>query len=514
MKKLNNLFRVDQLFQSGMVLQREKEIKIWGNAPAGSNVTATIGNNSGTIIANSDYTFMITLPPMEAAENLVLVLTCDAPDTCPIELFSISIGDVWLACGQSNMEFFLKYDQDWEKVQKQPKNPHIHMYNTPQVAFEGHTTHSKTGYGYWFSDKDKGYEVFSAPAYSFAQNLQPSINIPIGLIGCNWGGSTASAWVPEEVLSTPPLDNYFREYEEAMEGLSPEEIRKQSIEGWAWEDSTQHYRDFEPLLYGRERAWQLNYMKEHAGEPVIPMGPYNLNRPSGLYHTMLSKLIPFPIKGVLWYQGESDAGNRAWMYDKLLSALITDWRKEWNDNFPFLLVQLAPFGKWLDCGNEEYTLVRQKQEIVCNTVDNTYLTSIMDLGSYYDIHPKAKMEVGRRLSLLARGHVYGEDNLLCDPPRYASGYRENNEIVIILNSSEGLHFTDDKDKTDIVLQINEQEYTPAAVAIANDNLVLTLPDEICDFHQEITVSVGWGDYSRIFISNKQGLSIAPFQTTL
>ena len=225
MKKLNNLFKVDPLFQSGMVLQREKEIKIWGNAPAGSKVTASINDNSNATIAADDYTFMLTLAPMKAAENLVLVISCDSADTCPIELFSISIGDVWLACGQSNMEFFLKYDQDWEKVQTQPKNPHIHMYNTPQVAFEGHTSHSRTGYGYWFSDKDNGYEVFSAPAYSFAQHLQPTIDVPIGLIGCNWGGSTASAWVPEEVLRTPPLDNYFREYQDAMAGLTPEEIR-------------------------------------------------------------------------------------------------------------------------------------------------------------------------------------------------------------------------------------------------------------------------------------------------
>ena len=301
MKTYNQLFSLAPIFQSGMVLQREKEIKIWGTALPGSLVSITLGFQKGEAITSENGTFLVTLQPLSTAQGLTLIAKNDRPDTRPIEMHSISIGDVWLACGQSNMEFFLRYDQDWEEVKNLPKNPQIHMYNVPQVAFEGHTSHNKGGYGYWLQEGDNGFDMFSAPGYSFARNLQPSIDVPIGIISCNWGGTTASAWVPESVLEEAPLNTYLQEYEDAIKDIDPEELRTESLKAWTFEDSLQHGKDFEPLLYGRDRSWQIDYMKQHAGEPVIPMGPYNINRPSGLYYTMLQELIPFSIKGVLWY---------------------------------------------------------------------------------------------------------------------------------------------------------------------------------------------------------------------
>ena len=147
--------------------------------------------------------------------------------------------------------------------------------------------------------------------------------------------------------------------------------------------------EFMPLLYGRDRAWQETYMEEHANDPFVPMGPYNINRPGGLYHQMLEPLIPFAIKGAVWYQGETDAGH-ADIYDKLMTAMITFWREKWNDQFPFLFVQLAPFGVWLACDSKGYTQVRKKPEMVSKTVPRTGMVSIMEIGSYYDIHPKLK----------------------------------------------------------------------------------------------------------------------------
>ena len=196
---------------------------------------------------------------------------------------------------------------------------------------------------------------------------------------------------------------------------STEEMDQLSLDGWKFEDSPAHDLEFRPLLYGRDYTWQEDYMKQHTKDPLIPLGPYHINRPGGLYHMMLEPLHSFPIKGVIWYQGESDAGH-ADIYDTLLETLITDWRQKWNDDFPFLFVQLAPFGIWLECTSENYSVVREKQQLVSDTVPNTGMVSIMDIGSYYDIHPKEKMEVGRRLALLARGKVYGED-ILCESPR-------------------------------------------------------------------------------------------------
>lgn len=539
-----------EIFQDGMLLQRDKKIVLWGDAKPDTTVTVVLRREGqGTVstdcpantnpvacgesTADENGKFRVTLPPREAGEGYQLHVTFGSAPGASIRLDHIGFGDIWLAGGQSNMEFFLKYDKDWENTKKLPRNPHIRMYNVPQRAFEGHTSHNKTGCGYWFDNSDPAVETFSAPAYSFARHIQTAIGVPVGIIGCNWGGSTASAWVEEEALAAPPLDRYLKEYREAVADIPSEKLTADSLAAWSFEDSAKHYADFEPLLYGRDRDWQLNYMKIHAGEPVVPMGPWNFNRPAGLYHTMLSGLIPFSVKGVLWYQGESDAGDRAFMYDRLLTALIENWRREWNDDFPFLIVQLAPFGQWLDCDSQGYTTVREKQAAVSANVPDVYMATIMDLGSYYDIHPKEKMEVGRRLALLARGHVYGEKDLLCDPPEAVSAaWINDSQIGVTFRYGDGLH-TDGKtsdwrvsrQKPELLhsekpaaeggavrqdVRAQKQDIEPAKVTVEDDRVILTLPDLSPDGRSPVWVSLGWDDYAEIHLFNRAGLSAAPF----
>ena len=543
----NHEYKLAEIFQNGMLFQRDKEIHLWGSAEPGALVSVSLyeepktfpcgagscssegksatppgivfphregGQDDAPIrcgegAADEGGQFHVTLAPMPAGEGYCFDVLFPGDPGRSIRLQHVGFGDIWLAGGQSNMEFFLKYDRDWEKTGKLPRNPRIRMYNVPQRAFEGHTTHNKAGYGYWFDDSDPALAFFSAPGYSFARRIQQATGVPIGIIGCNWGGSTAAAWVPEEVLSIPPLDAYLREYEEAAAGLTPEQLKADSLAAWAFEDSAAHCADFEPLLYGRDRDWQLHYMETHANDPVIPMGPWNMNRPSGLYHTMLSTLIPFSIKGVLWYQGESDAGDRAAMYDKLLTGLIGHWRQAWNDDFPFLIVQLAPFGVWLDCDNKGYALVREKQAAVAGNFPGVYMAGIMDLGSYYDIHPKEKMEVGRRLALLARGHVYGETELLCDAPEAIEAFWPNDrQIAVIFRHGDGLYRTDTP--SDWNIRIQDQDITPAEVAVKEDRVILTLPDSVSCGRHTALVSLGWKDYAEIHLFNRSGLSAVPF----
>jgi len=179
-------------------------------------------------------------------------------------------------------------------------------------------------------------------------------------------------------------------------------------------------------MYGMNEQDQERWLLETANAPILPMGPYHQNRPSGLYELMLKELAPFSVKGVLWYQGESDAGHGE-IYDKTFSSLIRCWRDLWQDELPFLFVQLAPFGKWLGIEGQDYPVVRESQERVAKCVPGTGMISIMDLGMYEDIHPKQKKEVGERLALLARGLIYGED-ILCESPEFIGGEREANWI--------------------------------------------------------------------------------------
>ncbi len=520
----NHSITLPEFFQNGMIFQRDKEIRIFGQALPGTEITAafyeanisgagTGSALSGSAMADKDGQFLLAMSPLPAAENLTLSLSVKGTDEPPVLLSDISFGDIWLAGGQSNMEFFLKYDQDFEAVQKLPRNPKILMYNVPQRAFAGHNTHNKTGYGYWFCDNDTAISTFSAPAYSFAREIQASTGVPIGIIGCNWGGSTASAWVPESVLQKEPLSIYLKEYEEAARAMPADALKEASLTGWAFEETDQHQKDFEPLMYGMDRKDQFVYMKEHAEDPVVPMGPYNMNRPGGLYHHMLSALIPFSIKGVLWYQGETDAETKADIYDQLLTALINDWRSEWKDDFPFLLVQLAPFGKWLSCNSKNYAIVRQKQALVAHTVPDVFLTGIMDLGSYYDIHPKQKMEVGRRLALLARGHVYGE-SLLCDAPEAVSAllYKDGT-IHITFKNAEGLFLGNGP--SDFLISADSSAghaIKPAAVQVSGSEVILTVdaPEVSGGLSEDLTVSLADQDYAEIHLQNQAGLTALPF----
>ncbi len=510
------------IFQSNMVLQREKPIHIWGQAPADSPVNIHLSQDTdtkdlstnhvrndtnGTYAAastTSDSTghFHVTLPPMEAARNCILSICCDDSCADTLVLTNISIGDIWLACGQSNMEFFLRYDKDWEITKQLPKNPDIHVYNVVQTAFEGHRRNIP-GYGRWMEDEDPELETFSAPGYSFARHIQPHTQVPIGIIGCNWCGTTATAWLDESELQKEPLCIYLEEYEKALSMYSSEEMAQISLKAWEFEDSPEHGADFAPLMYGRDYEWQKQYLKDHASDPVIPLGPYNINRPGGLYHRMLEPLIPFSIKGVLWYQGESDAYHGD-MYDILLSTLIQSWRKKWDDDFPFLFVQLAPFGVWLECTSDHYTMVREKQELVSRTVSNTGMVSIMDIGSYYDIHPKEKMEVGRRLALLARGKVYGE-TILCESPCIRMATRENHSIILTFDHCKTL--STDGRQNDFIIKQNNTVLTLDSVDLVQNTIILS-SNALSD--GPVQISLGYADYAEIHIYNEAGLPILPF----
>ncbi len=495
------------LFQSGMVLQRNKPIRVWGNAPKDSIVTISLCSCNASAPVNPDGTFMISLPAMKEAVDCTLTVSSNIEDISPIVLTDISIGDIWLACGQSNMEFFLRYDKDWDTVKNYENNPQIRVYNVPQVAFKGHTSRNTTGYGHWMQSNDPDFETFSAPGYSFARNLQPHINIPIGIIGCNWGGTTATAWLDESNLKTEPLNIYLKEYQAACELYSEEEMKKISLEGWKFEDSAEHNLEFRPLLYGRDYEWQMQYVADHKTDPIIPLGPYNINRPGGLYHTMLEPLHSFAIKGVLWYQGESDAGHPH-IYDKLMETLITAWRKKWNDEFPFFFVQLAPFGVWLECTSDNYAIVRAKQELVSRTVPNTGMVSIMDIGSYYDIHPKEKMEIGRRFALLARGKVYGE-SILCESPQLTSAVRQDNTILLTFNHCDVL--TSDGGNSDFVIRQNNSECLISSITIQKNQIIIDVKDLQ---NLPITVELANADYSEIHIFNEANLPIWPFSITI
>lgn len=497
------------IFSNGCVLQRNKEIKIWGKANPSSeviiNLTGDNHNRKSSIAADDNGCFLSVLEARPEGTDLVLEIKSENDE---LILTDISVGEVYLAGGQSNMEFRLKYDKDWEDIKKSLNNPDIHMFNVPQLCFPGHKKDT-TGFGKWILEGEEGFELFSAPGYSFAKNIISEIDCPVGIISCNWGGSSAVSWIPSSLLENSPLSIYLYEYEKAVSMYSKEEMDKISLDAWTFEDSAKHGSDFEPLLYGLDRDAQLKYMKEHAGEPVIPLGPYHINRPGGLYKEMLEPIMNFAIRGVLWYQGETDC-NHSDIYDLLMTAVINNFRTYQGEDMPFLFVQLAPFGIWLECTSFGYTELRAAQEKVSKTVPYTYMSSIMDLGLYYDIHPKTKQEVGRRLALLALKNVYGMD-IVCNNPSLKEAYieREHSTIVLCFNDAEVLK--GNGLITDVSAIQNGGKKVIAKIDIDGNKVRLIVPSlEDASVHIEL----GWGDFAQINIFNEANLPLLPFSTDI
>lgn len=425
------------VFGDGMVLQREKKLTIWGTSDRQGTVHVYLGDlrAEGQVCGGI---WKCTLPPMEPAENLTLYAR-QGGETIRIQ--DVMIGDVWLAGGQSNMEFRLCYEKHWEEAKQLPPNRKIRMYTCPRIAYARQVPF-QPGCGYWFGEDDGALETFASVAYWFARELQPELNVPIGIISCNWGGTSASAWVPQESLEEDPLDVYLKDYEQAIAGMNPEKNREESLRGWAFQKDPDHLREWAGVMYGIDRAAQLERIVRCADNPVVPIGPYNKNRPGCLFEEMVQPIREFSLKGVLWYQGENDV-HHAPLYSRLFTVLIEQWRKLWGEDLPFLFAQLAPFDCWLALDGVDFPEIRRQQDTVSRTVPSCWMISTSDAGMRYDIHPKEKKALGHRFFLQAMDKVYGR-HCLADAPEVLSAEREKDAVSIRFRyAGEGLRAAGD-----------------------------------------------------------------------
>lgn len=368
--------KLAEVFQDGMVMQRQKPIRLFGTAERGVTVTVFWNNER---IAHREIPaghFCIELPAQEAATDGTLTLETAGGER--ITLNHVDIGEVFLAGGQSNMEFPLRYDRGCEALCRNA-DAHFRFFNVGRYAFPGERTeHLKPEEPYWnrwmrFESGDAPY--FSAVAAFFGKELREALpEVPVGIIGCNWGGTSASSWLDPNELSGE-LKIYRDEYEEAIRGLdlakykkAQARIRRQtySTHGNAAQEKTMRIEATKPVN-ARQRALMQIF------EKMQKVGPESEKRPGGLYETMLCTIVPVTLRGILFYQGESD-DSHAEFYDVLLTRLIACWRRDFMDEaLPFFFVQLAPFESWMSTTGEPYPLLREKQQIVEDTVGRAHV---------------------------------------------------------------------------------------------------------------------------------------------
>jgi sialate O-acetylesterase len=396
------------IFSDNMVLQRNTEVTIWGWANPQEEVIVNPGWNHQEykIKASNQAKWEIKIPtPKEGGPYAISI-----KGNNEIILKNILIGEVWICSGQSNMEMSASWGiENGEEVVKNATNPNIRFFSIPKLTA---TSPQNNLSGNWAKCTPETMKYFSATGYFFAKGLQEDLkNVPIGLIGSNWGGTPAEIWTPEEV------------------------IQKDMV-----------------LSQSAKTRKEESYGPNQAGRA---------------FNAMIYPLVQFKIAGVIWYQGESNVGSQ--VYDKTFSALITSWRKLWNYEFPFYYVQIAPYqyGENNFAGAE----IRNAQRKVLQEVSNTGMVVTSDISQIDDIHPKDKKSVGIRLANLALVNIYKNNLDLVNGPLYKAIKIEKNKISVYFDYADGLYIKDKKTNQFEIAGADNVFYE-ADASIKNDVVIL------------------------------------------
>lgn len=443
------MFELARIFRSGMVLQRDKQIAVWGNATPSRMVSVSIQGQSGSAIADDSGFWKIMIDPLRTSENETMTVVCDES---VITLTDVAIGEVWFCGGQSNMEFHMMFDADFDEEKSVCTDPLLRFFDYPEVSYPEQLNEADywAHYGFWRKAEPRQLRRFSAVAYYFAKRIRREINVPVGLIGCNWGGTPICTWMSRQAV----LDNggsiYIEEYEKALEGLDLEEYEERFRK-----DPNSQRADqladpvMNEMMFGATIPQLMEKMAKRGIEIPAPetwgpvIGPKWNCRPGGLYESMVLPLAPYGLRGFLWYQGETDGDMHPEPYKQLFSALIRQWRELWGETMPFLFVQAEPLERWMDSVGESCIPIRAAQQTVADTVGNVGMAVITDAGMRYDIHPKKKQPVGERLALLALNKVYGQTDLLCEAPRPAELTVKDGALILrFSDAGDGLYLSD------------------------------------------------------------------------
>jgi sialate O-acetylesterase len=479
------------MFSDHMVLQRDVPISVWGTAEPGEQVSVSIkGFTSPAVAANADGTWKVQVSKLPAGGPYEL--TIKGNNTVTIK--DVLVGEVWVCSGQSNMEWPLNRTFEREKAIEAANHPMVRLFTvqkttatSPQATVP---VNSRTGAGMWQECKPETVPTFSAVAYYFGRDLQKALGVPVGLIHTSWGGTPAQAWTSKESLNAVPELKYY--HEKAVPQYEYDLARYEL-------GKAQH-----KVALAKAK---LDGQPEPKAPPMLrqPQPPdRSPNGPSTLYNGMITPILNYPIKGAIWYQGESNAG-KAYEYRTLFATMIKDWRARWNlGDFPFLCVQLAPFNAG---PANTWPELREAQLLAAQTLPNVGMAVITDVGDKNDIHPQKKEPVGGRLALLARKIAYGE-KIVAMGPLYKSMKVEGNRAVLSFdNVGTGLEARDGK-LTGFEIAGGDKQFHPAEAEIRGDTVVVH-SDKV---ESPVAVRFGWQNCPEVNFWNKDGLPATPFRT--
>src|SRR5437867_1524294 len=456
--------RLPGFFSDYMVLQQGTSVQVWGWADDGEEVKVAFrGRNSKATAKNGKWSVKLSRLKPGGPDTLVV------QGKNKIELRDVLVGEVWVCSGQSNMEWPLNKSCDSAAEIAGSANPQLRLCLVPKTKADAPRDDAPAP---WKECQPETVGGFSAVAYYFGRDLQKALKVPVGLIDTCWGGSPAEVWMSEAALS------------------SNHEYKRDILDAYA--DSV------------------------HKSEPANAKKQRPPWKPAELYNGMIAPLIPYAIKGAIWYQGESNAG-RARQYRTLFPDMIRNWRHDWGQGeFAFLAVQLAPWDRnkkrnidqiTATPGDSDWAELREAQLLASRVLPKVGLAVITDVGDKDDIHPTKKAPVGGRLALLARGIAYGE-KIEHSGPLYRSMQLKDDKIILSFDQVDGGLEARGGRLRGFAICGEDRKFVWANAEIDNGKVIVSSPQ----VPKPVAVRYGWADYPVVNLFNRAGLPGSPFRT--
>ena len=441
--------KLPAILSDHMVLQQDVPCPIWGWADAGEKVTVTLGGQTKTATADANGDWRVALDAMKAGGPLELTVK----GKNAITVSDVLVGEAWLCSGQSNMAMSVGGADNAQQEIAEADYPQIRHFRVARASAKAPAADCK---GAWVVCSPKTVKGFTATGYFFGRDLHQHLRVPVGLINASVGGTPIENWTPASVLGNPA-------FEKALD---------------AWRQA----------------------MAESKGAQIMPSG--------NLHNGMIAPLVPYALRGAIWYQGERNCRmGTQWLYRKLLPALIGGWRKAWGrDDLPFLYVQLPNWRGHHRGVDDDWAVMRESMAKVL-AVPGTGMAVAIDVGDSGNIHPKNKQAVGARLALAARAVAYGEVLIHSGPLYDSITARGGNLCVRFKHVGEGLVAKGGK-LTGFTIAGADRTFVPADATIEGKTVVVTTPRAI----EPVAVRYGWANDPKCSLYNKAGLPASPFRT--
>ena len=503
--------KLSTMFADHAVLQCGMPVPVWGWAKPGATVKVRFAGQSVRTTANPDGDWAIKLAPLAVDDDPQIMTVSSGSQH--IELTDILVGEVWLCSGQSNMQYPMAgwfHRTNLLPLLKRANHPHIRLYHVVRIVRNFSGTPRKTAPATWQLCTPKNVAGFSAVGYLFGRELHKKLHVPVGLLESDWGGTFIEAWTPAVGFANRPALKRTRQW------LATEMAHQRQLDN-AYHTALRRWikaiavakKNGKPLPKSPAAPMDL-IASPHAYYYHLVWNFYPQQNPTTLFNGMIAPLIPYAIRGAIWYQGENNVCSHNMHYFENLEALVSSWRHFWHEgNFPFYIVQIAPFNYGRNARWEPY--IWRGEEQAALQLPNSGIASTMDIGNMHNIHPADKLDVARRLALIALAKTYARRNLIYSGPVFKSvHFAKGRAIISFAHVDGGLASRNDKALNWFEIAGANGKFVSAQAKISGRGVVVASPDVL----QPKFVRFAWSDVAVPNLMNKAGLPALPFNTAV